>query len=176
MSNIINFLDDDFDREEAMDTGDPPVGDRTVDIQTSESEREDLGDELEEDSSVLDSSSDPPARHEVPSVSPGGGYTADSAMPTGSHTSASVSSMHICVSTVTPAGVHTTPEEAAMPVLWCSAHPTSWQPGYAVCDQALLLSSKAPIIDPKMAVADRLLGRKSTKTTYDVELGLVGSG
>ena len=43
-----------------------------------------------------------------------------------------------------------------------------------MCYQALLLSSKAPIIDPKMAVADRLLGRKSTTPTYAVELGLVG--
>ena len=174
MSNIINFLDDDFDREEEMDTDDPPQGNRTVDIQTSESEREDLGHEIEEVSSVLNSSSDPPARHEVPSFSPGRGYTARLALPSGSHTSASVSSMHVCVGTITPAGVCTTPEEAAMPVLRCSAHPTSWQPGCAVCDQTLLLSSKAPIIDPKMAVADRLLGRKSTKPTFAVELGLVG--
>ena len=43
-----------------------------------------------------------------------------------------------------------------------------------MCDQALLLSSKAPIIDSKMAVTDWLLGRKSTKPTYAVELGLVG--
>ena len=60
-----------------------------------------------------------------------------------------------------------------MPVLRCSAHPTSWQPGCEVCDQVLLLSSKAPIIDPKMAVTDGLLGRKSTKPTFAVELGLV---
>ena len=124
MSNIIDYLDDDFDREVEMETDDPPVGDQTVDIQTSESEQEDLGDELEEDSSVLDSSSNPPARHEVPSVSPGGGYTAGSVLPTGLHTPASVSSTHVFVGMVTPAGVCTTPEEAAMPVLRCSAHPT----------------------------------------------------
>ena len=61
-----------------------------------------------------------------------------------------------------------------MPSLRCSAHPKSWQPGCVVCDQVLLLSSKTTDIDPRMAVADRLLGRKSTKPTHAVELGLVG--
>ena len=49
MSNIIDYLDDNFDREVEMETDDPPAGDRTMDIQTSESEQEDLGDEIEED-------------------------------------------------------------------------------------------------------------------------------
>ena len=61
-----------------------------------------------------------------------------------------------------------------LPSLQCSAHTTSWQPGCVVCDQALVLSSKAPVYDPKMAVADRLLGQKATKPTHAVELGLVG--
>ena len=135
-----------------------PPGVPTVDIQTSKSEQEDLGDDIEVDSSILESSSDPPARHEVPSVSPGGGYTTGSALPSCSHTSASVSSKHVNVSMITPAGVCTTPEEAVMSSLRCSAHPTSWQPGCVVCDQTLLLSSKKPIIDPKMVVADWLLG------------------
>ena len=174
MSNIIDYLDDGFDDKEQMETEDPPPGDQTVDIQTSESELEDHGDYIEEDSSVLDSSNDPPLRHKVPTVGPVGGYTADKALPPSSHTSASVSSMHVNVSTVTPAGVCTIPDKSAMPVLWCSAHPTSWQPGCAVCDQALLLSSIAPIIDPKMAVTDQLLGRTSTKPTHAVQLGLVG--
>ena len=174
MSNIIDFLDDNFDVEVEMETDEAPKGKCTVDIQTSESEQEDHGDEIGDDSSVLDSSSDPPARYEVPSVGPGGGYTAVEALPPSSHTSTSVSSTHISVGTITPAGVHIIPDQSAMPVLRCSAHPTSWQPGCAVCDQALILSSKATIIDPEMAVADHLLGRKSTKPTYAVELGLVG--
>ena len=90
---------------------------------------------------------------------------AEEALPPSTHTSTSVSSMH-----VRPAGVRTIPDQSAMPVLRCSAHPTSWQPGCVVCDQALLLSSKAL----KMAVADRLLGRKNTKPTFAVELGLIG--
>ena len=60
MSNIIDYLEDGFDNDEEMETDDPPAEGRIVDIQTSESELEDLGDEIEEDSSVLDSSSDPP--------------------------------------------------------------------------------------------------------------------
>ena len=75
MSNIIDYLDDDFDvRGGDGDRTIPCRLNRTVNIQTSESKQEDLGDEIEEDSSVLNSSSDPPARHEVPSVGPGGGY------------------------------------------------------------------------------------------------------
>ena len=81
MSNIIDYLDDDFDVEVEMETDDPSPGKCTVDIQTSESEQEDHGDEIGDDSSVLDSSSDPPARHEVPSVGPGGGYTSGAALP-----------------------------------------------------------------------------------------------
>ena len=57
MSNIIDYLEDGFDNDEEMETDDPPVEGRIVDIQSSESELEDLGDEIEEDSSVLDSSS-----------------------------------------------------------------------------------------------------------------------
>ena len=55
-----------------MEKDEAPKGKHTVDIQTSESEQEDHGDEIRDDSSVLDSSSDPPARHKVPSVGPGG--------------------------------------------------------------------------------------------------------
>ena len=90
------------------------------------------------------------------------------------HTVASVSNTHINVGRVTDAGVHTTEDSVEIPSLRCSVHTKSWQPGCAVCDQALLLSSKATAVDPKMAVADRLLGRQSTKPTYAVELGLVG--
>ena len=70
--------------------------------------------------------------------------------------------------------MHTTGDSVEIPSLRCSVHTKSWQPGCAVCDQALLLSSKTTDIDPRMAVADRLLGRQSTKPTYAVELGLVG--
>ena len=45
MSNIIDFLDDGFDDEE-METDEVPKGNRTVDIQTSESKQGDLGDEI----------------------------------------------------------------------------------------------------------------------------------
>ena len=163
------FLADGFDRqssgEEDMEV-EEPVWPRVIDVQTSKSEQEDLGEEYKEYSSLLDSSRDSPAMHDVPSVGPGREYTAGSVpqppgqVPPGSHIPASVSNMHINVGTVTTAGIHTTSEEALPPLL-CSAHPTSWQPGCMVCDQVLVLSSKAPVYDSKMAVADRLLGRKA---------------
>ena len=65
-----------FDVEVEMETDEASKGKCTVYIQTSESEQEDHGDEIGDDSSVLDSSSDPPARHKVLSIGPGGGYTA----------------------------------------------------------------------------------------------------
>ena len=61
-----------------------------------------------------------------------------------------------------------------MPSLLCSAHPTSWQPGCAVCDLALVHASKAPVYDPILAVADRLLGHIARASTHAVELGTVG--
>ena len=173
MANIIDYLSDGlYDGGEDMDTGPPDDG--VVDIPSSETEPGNFEDVDENDSSLLDSSSDSQAGQNVPSIGPGSGYTAE-AVPmdqTGMQTTAS--STHISVGRVTPAGVNTTEEGAEMPSLRCSVHTRSWQPGCAVCDQALLLSSKTTNIDPKMAVADRLLGRKSTKPTFAVELGLVG--
>ena len=131
---------------------------------------------IREDSSLLDSSSDSPLEHEVPSVSPGRKYT-DSAVPkppgqvpTVSHIPSSVSSTHVNVGMIATAGVRTT-SEVALPSLLCSAHPTFWQPGCVVCNQALVLSSKAPVYDPKMAVADRLLGRRAIQPSHAVESG-----
>ena len=89
-------------------------------------------------------------------------------VPTVSHIPSSVSSMHINVGMIATAGVRTT-SEVALPSLLCSAHPTSWQPGCVVCIQALVLSSKAPVYDPKMAVADRLLGRRATDEYSETE-------
>ena len=183
MANIddLGFLADGFDQDQDdmdMEEEEPVQRRRIVDVQTSESEQEDLGEEIREDSSLLDSSSDSPVEHEVPSVSPGRKYTVGSVpkppgqVPTDSHIPSSVSSMHVNVGTVSTAIVRTISEEA-LPSLLCSAHPTSWQPGCAVCDQALVLSSKAPVYDPKMAVADRLLGRRATPPTHAVELGVV---
>ena len=156
-----------------MDT--EPPGDGIVDIPSSETEGGNLGDDEEKDSSILNSSSDSTLRQKVPSVGPGDRYTAETVpMDQCTQTIASVSSTHVSVGRVTSAGVHNTEELAEMPSLRCSVHTKSWQPGCAVCDQALLLSSKTTNIDPKMAVADRLLGRQSTKPTHAVELGLVG--
>ena len=168
MANIDNlsFLADRFDQDQEdmdMEVEEPVQRCRIIDVQTSESEQEDLGEEIREDSSRLDSSSDSPVEHEVPSVSPGRKYIVGSVpkppgqVPTDSLIPSSVSSTHINVGMVATAGVCTTSEEA-LPSRLCSAHPTSWQPGCAVCDQALVLSSKAPVYDPKMAVTDRLLG------------------
>ena len=148
-----------------------------VDIQTSESEQEDHGEDVRDDSSVLDSSSDSPLEHKVPSFGPGREYTASlvpkppGQVPASLHIPASVNNMHINVGTVATAGVRTTSEEAP-PSLLCSAHPTSWQPGCAVYDQALVLTSKAPVYDPKMAVADRLLGRIGHKTNSCCQVGV----
>ena len=140
------FLADGFDRQ----TDKEDVQTDEEDVQTSESEQEDLGGEYKEDSSLLDSSSDSPAGHDVPSVSPGREYMVGlvpqppGQVPPDLHIPASVSSTHVNVCTVAAAGVCTTSEEA-WPSLLCSAHPTSWQPGCVVCDQALVLSSKAPV-------------------------------
>ena len=181
MANIdeLGFLADSFDRQEEEDMEVEEPRPCIIDVQTSESEQEDLGEEFREDSSLLDSSSDSPDGHKVPSVGPGRKYTVGSVpkppgqVPPDAHIPASVSNTHVNVSMVATAGVRTTSEEA-LPSLLCSAHPTSWQPGCAVCDQALVLSSKAPVYDPKMAVADRLLGRTATPPSHAVELGVVG--
>ena len=76
MSNIdkFGFLAKGFNWEEEMDVGglvDPGM----IDIQTSESEQEDLGEDLKEESSVHESSRDSPARQVVPSVGSVGGQT-----------------------------------------------------------------------------------------------------
>ena len=152
----------------------PLQGNRNVDIQTSESEQEDLGDEIEEDSSILNSSSDPPARHEVPSVSPGGGYMAGSACHL-----VCIPPPVLAVCTLVSVRSHLlecAPPRRRQQCLFCGALPTP-HPGSrdAWCVTRHCFCPKtAPIIDPKMAVTDQLLGQKSTKPTYAVELGLVG--
>ena len=175
MANIIGYLSDGL-YEEDMDTK-PPQGDGIVDIPSSESEVGDLGDDDERDSSVLESSSDSNLVQNVPSVGPSDRQTTET-IPmeqASTHTVASVSNMHVNVGQVATAGVHTTEDSVEIPSLRCSVHTKSWQPGCTVCDQALLLSSKATAVDPrKMAVADRLLGRQGTKPSHAVELGLVG--
>ena len=176
MANIIDYLSDGIYGGEETDTGHRPRR-SIVDIPSSESEVEGHGGDVEDDSSVLDSSSDSNLEHNVPSVGPSDGYTAE---PTpmehdGAHTTASVSNTHVNVGRVVPVGEHIIEDWVETPSLRCSVHTKSWQPGCTVCDQALLLSSKVTAVDPrKMAVADRLLGRKSTKPTHAVELGLVG--
>ena len=173
MANIIDYLSDGL-YEEDMDT-EPPRG--IVDIPFSESEVGDLGDDNERDSSVLESSSDSNLVRNVPSVGPSDGHTTETVPMehTSMHTIASVSKTHVNVGQVTTADVHTTEDSVEIPSLRCSVHTKSWQPGCAVCDQALLLSSKATAVDPrKMAVADHLLGRQGTKPTHAVQLGLVG--
>ena len=177
MANIIDYLSDGL-YEEEMDTEPPPRrGRRIVDIPSSESEVGDHGDEHEKDSSLLNSSSDSDLERNVLSECPSDGYTAETTPMehASSHTTTSVSNTHVNVGRVETAGVHTSEVSVETPSLRCSVHTKSWQPGCAVCDQALLLSSKATAVDPrKMAVADRLLGRKGTKPTHAVELGLVG--
>ena len=138
-----------------------------------------MGEELRDDSSFLDSSSNSPAGHEVPSIGSGREYTTRSVLQpsgqvlSGLHIPASVSNTHVNVGLITTAGVHITSEEA-LPSLLCSAHPTSWQPGCAVCDLAMVHSSKAPVYDPKMAVTDRLLGHVARDPDHAVELGTIG--
>ena len=161
----------DLGSEEDMDVGEP--GSNIIDIRTSKSEREDLGEGVEDNSSVLDSSIDPPAGQEIPSIGPAGGYTGVTFPQPSGHTPGSVSDMHINVGTFATAGLCTT-SELAPPALMCSAHPTTWQPGCVVCDVVLVHMSKAPVYDPKMAVADRLLGHITKPPTHAVELGVVG--
>ena len=121
MANIDNlgFLADGFDQDDMdMEVEEPVHRRRIVDVQTSESEQEDLGEEIREDSSLLDSSSYSPVKHKVPSISPGRKYTVGSVpkppgqVPADSHIPSSVSSTHVNVSMVATAGVRTTSEEA----------------------------------------------------------------
>ena len=175
------FLAEGFDlqSEEEMDVGETASCPNIVDIQTSESEQEGKGEDVIDDSSLLDSSSDPPAGQVDPSEGPVGEYTGGSVpQPSGqvlpaSHIPGSISDTHINVGTFTTTGVCTT-SELAGPSLLCSAHPTSWQPGCAVCDVALVHASKVPVYDPKIAVTDRLLGCIAKPPTHAVELVVVG--
>ena len=178
---ITVFLGDGFDcqsSEEEMDV-EQPVAAHIVNVQTSESEQEDHGEDIRDNYSFLDSSSDPPAGQGVLSEGPGREYTARSVpqppgqVPSGAHIPASISNMHVNVGSIATAGVRTTQEEA-LPSLLCSAHPTSCQPGCAVCNLTLVHASKAPVYDPKLAVADRLLGRIARAPTHAVKLGTVG--
>ena len=151
-----------------------------VNIQSSESEQEDNGEDVIDNSSVLDSSSDHPAGQVVPSEGPVREYMGGSVqqpsgqVPSASHIPGSVRDTHVNVGTFATAGVCTTSESAG-PSLLCSAHPTSWQPGCAVCDVAVVHASKAPVYDPKMAVADRLLGRIAKPQLMLSSWGLLGS-
>ena len=179
MANIdeFSFLAKGFDQEEEMDVG-GPVDPGIINIQTSESKQEDLGEDLEDESSVHESSSDSPAMQVVPSVGSVGGQTGLSVpQPLGQvlptmHTSSSASNTHN-VGTFTSAGLR---DSAGPPLvdLQCSAHSTTWQPGCAVCDVALVHASKAPVIDPKLVVTERLLGHITNRPTHAVELGVVG--
>ena len=80
-----------------------------MDIPSSESEVGDLGGDVGDDSSVLDSSSDSNLEHSVRSVGPGGGYTAEETPMEldGVQTTASVSNTHVNVGQVDAVGMHT---------------------------------------------------------------------
>ena len=89
-----------------MDVEQPANAAHIVDIQSSESEQEDHGEDIVDDSSVLNSSSDSPAGQVVPSEGPGGEHMVGSVpqptgqVPSNTHISASISSMHVNVSTI----------------------------------------------------------------------------
>ena len=180
MANVdeFGFLAKGFDQEEEMDVGDPVVDLGMIDIQTSESKQEDLEEDLEDESSVHKSSSDSPARRVVPSVGSVGGQTGLwvpqplGQVPPTMHTSSSVSNTHN-VGTFASAGLRDS-AETPLVSFQCSAHSTTWQPGSTVCDVALVHAAKAPVGDPKMAVADWLLGCITKPPTHAVELGVVG--
>ena len=127
MNNVIDYLSDGIYGGEDTDM-EPRHRRSIVDIPSSESEVGGHGGDVEDDSSVLDSSSDSNLEHNVPSVGPSGEYTAD---PTpmeldGSHTTASVSNMHINVGQVAAVGVHTNEDSVETPSLRCSVHTKSW--------------------------------------------------
>ena len=175
MANIIGYFLDGLYGEEDVDT--EPYGNGIVDIPSSKTGDGDLGDDEGKYFSILDSSSNPILVQNIPSVCPSVRHTTGSVpmVQSSAHTATSVSNTHINVRQVTSAGVHINDDSVEIPYLRCSVHTKSWQPGCAVCDRTLLLSSKATAVDPrKMAVADSLLGRVGTRPTYAVELGLVG--
>ena len=110
MANIdeFGFLREGFNQEEDMDVQRAELEPGIVDIQTSESAQEDLGEDLKDGSSVLESSSNTPDRQVVPSISSAGGQTGMEVPQPGvqgpppMHTSSSVSvthnvgTIHIC--------------------------------------------------------------------------------
>ena len=116
MSNIdeFGFLGEGFDQEEEMDII-GPVDPGIIDVQTSKSEQEDLGEYLEDGSSVHKNSSNPPARWVVPFVGSVGGQTGievpqpEGQGPPSMHTSSSVSNMHN-VGTIATAGLRKSAE------------------------------------------------------------------
>ena len=174
MANQIGYLSDGRYGE---DTDAELYGNGFVDYSFPKTEKRDLGDDEEKDSSILESSSDPfPVLH-VPSVGPGVRHMAGSvpSVQTGTHTDTSISNTHVNVGQIETAGANNNADWEAIPLLRCSVHSTSWQSGCTVCDQTLSLFSKATADDPNsLAVSDRLLGRVGTRPTYAVELGLVG--
>ena len=174
MANQIGYLSDGRYGE---DVDAELYGNGFVDYSFPKTEKRDLGDDEEKDSSILESSSDPfPVLH-VPSVGPGVRHTAGSvpSVQASMHTATSVSNTHVYVGRVETAGADNNADLVEIPYLRCSVHTTSWQSGCAVCDRTLSLSFKATAVDPNsLAVSDRLLGRVGTRPTYAVELGLVG--
>ena len=174
MANQIGYLSDGRYGE---DTDAELYGNGFVDYSFPKTEKRDLGDDEEKDSSILESSSDPFPVLPVPSVGPGVRHTAGSvpSVQTGTHTDTSISNMHVYVGQIVTAGANNNADWEEIPLLRCSVHSTSWQSGCAVCDRTLSLLSKATADDPNsLAVSDRLLGRVGTRPTYAVELGLVG--
>ena len=174
MANQIGYLSD---RRYGEDVDMELYGNGFVDYSFPKTEKRDLGDDEEKDSSILESSSDPfPVLH-IPSVGPGVRHMAGSvpSVQTGMHTDTSVSNTHVYVGQIATAGANNHADWEAIPLLRCSVHSTSWQSGCAVCDRTLSLFSKATADDlNSLAVSDRLLGRVGTRPTYAVELGLVG--
>ena len=174
MANQIGYLSDGRYGE---DTDAELYGNGFVDYSPPWTGKRDLGDGEEEDSSILEPSSDLFPMLHVPFVGPGVRHTAGSvpSVQTGSHTDTSISDTHVYVGRIETAGVNNNADWGVIPFSHCPVHSTSWQSGCAVCDRTLPFLSEATADDPNsLAASVCSLGRVGTRPTYTAELGLVG--
>ena len=158
------------------DPGPELYGNDSVGLFSPWTGRGDHGDRRGTGSSFPFPSSDSSPMLHVPSVGPGGRYTAGSVplVQSGSHTDTSISNTHVYVGQIETAGVNNNAGWALNPFRRCPAHSTSWQAGCAVCDRALSFPPipTADVPEP-LATSVRSIKRESTESTRSVELDLV---
>ena len=173
MANQIGYLSD---GRYGDDVDVELYGNGFVDYSFPKTEKRDLGDDEEKDSSILESSSDPfPVLH-VPSVGPGVRHTAGSvpSVQASTHTDTSVSNTHVYVGQIETAGANNNADWEEIPHLRCSVHSTSWQSGCAVYKGKLigLLEGIRVSMTPLFALTNELRSFEAKLKLFCGELGI----